>query len=151
MLITSHENKIQKNLKKWVIFVIFTSLFIGVSAGFAKGVMEVGINIEFFIFISMLLGAIISAISYKFFHKNSKGTYNKEWMAKFGIVLGIFHFLAFASFQKAMTGNLAIVFTINSFSILIPIILSIIFYKDHFNKKKWFVIALSIISIILFI
>jgi hypothetical protein len=40
--------------------------------------MEVGINIEFFIFISMLLGAIISAISYKFFHKNSKGTYNKE-------------------------------------------------------------------------
>jgi hypothetical protein len=78
MLITSHENKIQKNLKKGVIFVIFTSLFIGISAGFAKGVMEVGVNIEFFIFISMLLGAIISAISYKFFHKNSKGNYNKQ-------------------------------------------------------------------------
>jgi uncharacterized membrane protein len=72
-------------------------------------------------------------------------------MVIFGFLIGIFHFLAFMTFQKALTGNLAVVFTINSFSILIPIILSIIFYKDHFNKKKAFVIALSIVSIILFI
>lgn len=151
MLITSNENKIQKNLKKGVLFVVFTSLFIGVSAAFSKWVMVEGANVELFIFLSMGLGALISGISYKFFHKNSKGSYNKDWMVKFGFLIGIFHFLAFTTFQKALTGNLAVVFTINSFSILIPIILSIIFYKDHFNKKKAFVIALSIISIILFI
>jgi multidrug transporter EmrE-like cation transporter len=151
MLITSHENKIQRNLKKWVIFVIFTSLFIGVSAAFSKGVMIEWANVELFIFLSMWLGSIISAISYKFFHKNSKGNYNKEWMLKFGFIIWIFHFLAFMTFQKALTWNLAVVFTINSFSILVPIILSVIYYKDHFNKKKAFVIALSIVSILLFI
>lgn len=151
MLITSHENKIQKNLKMWILFVLLTSLFAGFSSAFAKGVMVHDTNVEFFIFLSMSLGAIISAISYKFFHKNSKRSYNKQGMVKFWIIIGIFHFLAFITFQKALSWNLAIVFTINSFSILIPIILSIIFYKDHFNMKKAFVIALSIVSILLFI
>jgi uncharacterized membrane protein len=51
----------------------------------------------------------------------------------------------------AVTWNFAVAFTINSFSILIPIILSIIFYWEHFNLKKWMVIVLSIVSILLFI
>jgi multidrug transporter EmrE-like cation transporter len=63
----------------------------------------------------------------------------------------VFHYTSFYCFTRALEGNLAVVFTINSFAILIPIILSIIFYKDHFNFKKAFVIALSIVSIILFI
>jgi uncharacterized membrane protein len=50
-----------------------------------------------------------------------------------------------------MEWNLAIVSTITSFSILIPIVLSVIFYKEKMTYKKAFVIFLSIISIILFI
>ena len=59
--------------------------------------------------------------------------------------------MSFLTFTKAVEWNLAIVYTINSFSILVPIILSVIFYKEEMTYKKAFVIFLSVISMLLFI
>jgi len=62
---------------------------------------------------------------------------------------GILYFFAWYFFVQAMEWNLAIVFSINSFSFLIPIILSIYFYKEHFDLKKWLAILFTIFSIYL--
>jgi multidrug transporter EmrE-like cation transporter len=109
-----------------------------------------------FVFVSAIAGILTSWLSYKWFKKqhNKKGIdekYTTKNIYSFAFVLGFFNITSFYAFAKAMEGNLAVAFTINSFSILIPIILSIIFYKDHFDMKKGFVIALSIVSILLFI
>jgi drug/metabolite transporter (DMT)-like permease len=151
MLITSHEEKRQTNLKLWVSLMLLTSLFAWVSAYFAKWAMVSEVDVPFYLFISMTIGTFISWFSYKFVHKTNWKNYKKDGILKFSLILGVMHFLSFSTFQHALSWNLAIVFTINSFSILIPIILSIIFYKEHFNMKKAFVILLSIVSVILFI
>lgn len=151
MLITNNERKIQKNLKRWVIFLILTAFIIMITNGSAKEVMVQNLNVNFFIFCTSFMWMIMSFSSYKLLHKNNKKNYKTDKIVLIGIILWVVHYLTFATFQRSLVWNLAIVFTINSFSMLIPIILSIIFYKEHFNIKKWFVIALSIASIIMFI
>lgn len=151
-LISAHENKRQVNLKRGIIFLVFTVLLTLVSTTILKEIQVKDFNIPMFVFLTSFIGIAISYIKYRY----SKGretmeNYETKWLIYFSVLLGIMHFLAFVTFILALSGNLAVVFTINSFGILIPIVLSIIFYKDHFNMNKGFVIALSIVSIILFL
>ena len=48
-------------------------------------------------------------------------------------------------------GNVAIVYKIISYSLFIPIILSIIFYKEKVTPKKMIAFLLTILSIALFL
>ena len=116
-----------------------------------KELMVKSLNISLYLFIGSVFGLIFSIISYKFITNKRKKKYNKIGLLKVSLVSWFLHLASFVSFNLALAWNFAVVFTVSSFSILIPIILSIIFYKDHFNLKKWLVIVLSIISIILFI
>lgn len=61
---------------------------------------------------------------------------------------GIFQFLGFYAFLKAFElGTLSIVFTINSLYIVIPIVLSVWWYKEHFNLRKGAAVVLSILAL----
>ena len=151
LLITSSEKKRQKNLSLGLTFIIITSILTALSGSMWKEMMLENLNIWLYLFIGSVFGLIFSMISYKFFTNKKKKKYNKQWLLKLSIISWLLHLVSFISFSLALEWNFAVVFTISSFSILIPIILSIIFYKDHFNTKKWLIIALSIISIILFI
>jgi drug/metabolite transporter (DMT)-like permease len=151
MLLTKNENKIQKNLKLWVFFVILTSFYASISNWFNKSIYDFDLNIDLFVVFSLIIWTIISAISYKFFDKKTKKIYSKKGIYKFWIFLGLMHYFSFYTFTLAVEWNLAIAYTINSFSILIPIILSVIFYKEEMTYKKAFVIFLSIISMLLFL
>lgn len=150
LLISSSEKKRQKNLFLWLLFLVFATVLTSIWAAVNKEVMLNQYNISVYIFIVFTIQVIISIWKYKIW-KMKKIKYNKEWIIKFWILSWILSILAKIVFIKMLEWNLAVAFTINSFSILIPIVLSIIFYKDHFDFKKWLVIALSIISIILFI
>jgi drug/metabolite transporter (DMT)-like permease len=156
LLISTHEKKRQVNLKRGLIFLVYSSLLVLVSTLMIKQASVLLLDLQLFVFVSAIAGLIVSWVSYKTIQKQHK----KKWIDKkystkniysFAVILGFFNVISFYTFAKALEGNLAIAFTINSFSILIPIILSIIFYKDHFNMKKAFVIGLSIVSILLFI
>ena len=151
LLITSSENKRQKNLYLWIIFILITSVLTAFSGSMWKEIMVENLNIWLYLFIWSVFGLIFSIISYKFITNKNKNKYNKKWLLKISLISWILHLLSFISFSLALVWNFAVVFTIASFSILIPIILSIIFYKDHFDFKKGLVIILSIISIIMFI
>lgn len=151
MLLTKSENKIQKNLKLWIFFVLLTSFFSSISNWFNKSIYDFNLNIDLFIVFSLIIWTIISFISYKYFDKKTKKNYSKKWIYTFWILLWIMHFFSFYTFTLAVEWNLAIAYTINSFSILIPIILSVIFYKEEMTYKKAFVIFLSVISMLLFI
>jgi uncharacterized membrane protein len=150
MLITNSENKRQKNLYLWVVFILITSVLTAISSWISKEFMLQSYNIVIFLFVWSIFWLIFSIFSYYYFNSKKK-KYNNVWIWKFSIICWVLHAIWYACFTLALTWNLAVVFTISSFSILIPIILSIIFYKDHFDLKKWLIIILSIISIILFI
>ncbi len=149
MLITKSENKVQKNLKLGILFIFFTSILAAISSIFPKQAYVLSMNMDLFTFFMLLFWTFISGISYFFIEK--KKVIIDKWMIKFWTLFGILYFWALMTFNLAMEWNLAVVITINSFSILIPIILSVIFYKEEMTYKKAFVIFLSIVSVILFI
>lgn len=152
MLITVHENTRQKNLKKGILLLVLTALLTIVSLISLKQIHILHLDVSLFLFLSMTQGYFISVFSHHMLKKKHKyKKYNTKNMVKFGVCMGLFQYISFYCFTQALSWNLAIVFTINSFAILIPIILSVIFYKEHFNMKKAFVIALSVVSILLFI
>ena len=154
LLITKEENRIQKNLKMWLLFILLTSVLSSISTLFPKIVNINEYDIDLFIFLVLLSWILVSFASYKFFYKKNMQTkkiYSKEWLYSFWILLWVLQFLFFYTIIHALKWNLAIVMTINSFSILIPIILSVIIYKEKMTYKKALVIALSILSVILFI
>ncbi len=151
LLITKSENKLQSNLKLGLIFMIFTSILGATSAVFPKEAFNQNINMDVFTFFMFLFGTIITFISYFFLERWKKKVTLSKKILIFWFILWILYFVAVLTFNLAMEWNLAVVMTINSFSILIPIILSVIFYKEEMTKKKAFVIFLSIVSVILFI
>jgi multidrug transporter EmrE-like cation transporter len=152
LLISAHENKRQIYMKRWIIFLVITVLLTLVSTSMLKQMQIQNLNVPLFVFLTSLIGVPVSYIKYKYSSKKIWWQkYKTKWLLAFSFWVGLLHLLSFVTFLLALTGNLAVVFTINSFWILIPIVLSIIFYKDHFNLKKAIVIALSIISILLFL
>ncbi len=151
LLVTKTENKVQKNLRLGLLFVFLTSLVASIASIIQKYVNENWFNIDLFLLASLWFWVIIAFSSYKIGQKKSKKIYSKKGVYKFWIILWILQLFWFYSFLHALSWNLAIAVTINSFSILIPIILSVIFYKEEMTKKKAFVIFLSIVSVILFI
>jgi len=150
MLISKTESKRQKNLILGLIFMLFTAIAGAISPIFVKLSNTWGFDVMTYIFLVFLMWVWFSFTWYVN-EKRKKKISNQTWMVKFGLIIWLFHFLSFYAFTKSFEGNMAIAFTINSFAILIPIILSIIFYWEHFNLKKGIVITLSIISIMLFI
>lgn len=150
MLITKKENIIQKNLFIWIIFILVTVLLTSVWMVMPKIIQVQELDINSFMFCAFWIWIIITWLLL-FHERKMLQKKHKKWSLYFWVFFCSFHFWSMYFFTHALVWNLAIVFTINSFSILIPIILSIIFYKEHFNLKKWLVIALSIISILLFI
>lgn len=151
LLITKSEVKRQKNLFLWLVLMFITSLISTIPPIFVKLSNNAGYDTMTYIFLSFLMWVVFSYFGYVYEKKKLKKPMNQKGVYKFGIIIWFFHFITFYAFVKAFEGNIAIAFTINSFAILIPIVLSIFFYGEHFNFKKAFVVFLSIISIFLFI
>lgn len=153
LLITTTENMIQKNLRRGILYLLVTVFFSSLGTIPMKYIATHGYDQGYFVLLGAVFGIAISSLSFRYFEK-AEGVERNHTMIeylRFGVIVGFLNIGGAITFVNAMTGNLAVVFTINSFSILIPIILSIWFYKEHFSVKKGLVIVLSIVSIILFI
>lgn len=150
MLISRAESQRQKNLIQGLVFMLLTAGVSAIAPIFVKLANNHGYDTMTYVFLSFFMGIWFSYIGYKL-ETRKKIVRNYEGVWKFALIIWALHFATFYSYTKAFEGNIAIAFTINSFAILIPIILSIIFYNEHFNFKKGVVIVLSIISILLFI
>ncbi|MCD5380574.1 EamA family transporter, partial [Candidatus Gracilibacteria bacterium] len=144
LLINKVENTLQSNLKLGIVFIIITTITAGLGSFLTKILTIKSLDLDLFIFLGYSFGVVISSLNYKFLQKKTIKQYSQEGVYKFGIILGIITLLGHYTYVYSLTGNLAIAVTINSFSILIPIILSVIFYKEEMTIKKAFVIFLSI-------
>lgn len=145
LLVSKSENNIQTNLRKGLLYLVIGTVFGVVSSSTAKIVTISDLNIFGYIFLSFLIGGTISLIYYK--HTQRQAAESSDRLRRVGIVSGVMLFLSVYFFIKSTTGNLAIAYTINSFSILVPIILSIFIYNEHFNLKKGVVIAVTLLSL----
>ena len=154
LLINKSENLRQTNLQKGIILITISGLLSAVAFAMNKEGTELFTSVILYVAIVQGFVAIIGAILYKNRKPNKLHAdiriYDPK-LLKLVLFGGVIQFISFASAMLALTfgGALAIVYTIQSLYIIIPIILSVIFFSEHWNAKKVFVIGLSILAIVL--
>ena len=130
----------------------FLATFTSIGATLApKYVIDLNqeINIFVFILIANLFTTVLAF--FRINYQKQPVTYQAKREASVtGIWLGISSFAGFATFLKAIeSGPLSIVAAVSSLYILIPIVLSVIFFKEVFRTRSQIAVILSILGIIL--
>ncbi len=156
LLITKAENGRQMNLKAGLVLVLVTALTSASAAALNKVVIDAGITVLVGLFYSSL-GVFVGTVFTIIFKQGLKATYrhiesdSDTTLIFYGSVRAVFIALGFGLvlYAYAQGGTLAVVQTINSMYILIPIVLSIIFYKEHWNLQKAVAIILSVLALAL--
>ena len=156
LLITKAENGRQNNLKAGLLFIVLTALTSASAAALNKFVIDSGVTVLvglFYASLGVFLGTILTIIFKKGLRYTLKHirTDSSPQLILYGSLRAIFICLSMGFILYAYTANgtLAIVQTIHSMYILIPIILSIIFYSEHWNLQKAVAIILSVLSLAL--
>jgi drug/metabolite transporter (DMT)-like permease len=156
LLINKSENRRQNNLKAGLIMIILTALFSATSSALSKFSIDAEINVFTGLFYSsfgVLIGTACTivykkGIGYLLKHLPTDSTGKLIAYAALRALLINVSF-GFILYAYASGGTLGIVQTVHSMYILIPIVLSIIFYNEHWNFQKAVAITLSVLSLAL--
>jgi drug/metabolite transporter (DMT)-like permease len=155
MLINRVENGRQNNLLLGLLFVILISLTSSVAAALNKFAIDLAMPVAvtlWFASVGVALGSVFAIMlksAGKFNVRELINALDKGLVVYSGtravlicVSLGLILF-------AYVDGDLGVVQTIHSMYILIPIILSIIFYNEHWNIQKVLAIILSIAALAL--
>jgi drug/metabolite transporter (DMT)-like permease len=156
MLITPSEHRRQNNLLFGLVFIGFTALFAASgSALSAFAIRAVGDVLSVLITMSfgIVLGSLVADLYLGGFSrvKTLFAPKNETTFIVLAILRSIFISVAVGLiiFAYGNGGSVGVVHTINSMYILIPIVLSIIFYGEHWNLQKVVAIILSVAALAL--
>lgn len=153
LLISKSEDGRQVNLKKGLFWLALTVIIGGLSIGIWKHGADIAPNTWMYVFAAeatMIPIAFVTLFRKHYGHLGAKFIEaTKPNFIKMLLVAAVVHAIAGATFIFALKngGALGIAYTINSLYILIPIILSIIFYNEHWNVRKVIAIILSVVAI----
>ena len=155
LLVSKSEKGRQSNLTKGLWLLVLCSVFTAASTAVGKAGADLFVNLLMFVgwtnFFSFLFGMGLFGFTQR--KKSIKQPIAESANMQVFILVcisGIFQFLTtlFLTLGYAH-GTLGLVYTINSLYILIPIVLSILFYKEHWNARKAIAIILSILALTL--
>lgn len=154
LLISHSEKHRQNNLVKGLWFVLFSAFFTAVAGSMNKVVADNGLNAYLFIFITVLFGITYCALQYWYNHRKENviaqsKAHTSTPMLGLAVLSGLFQYLGFITYILSLEygASLGIAYTINSLYILIPIVLAIIFFNEHWNTRKIFAIIVSILAL----
>ena len=154
LLIHKNEKDRQGNLWRGVLFLLFALLFSLIAATVTKAGADSTASLWLFMTAMGFSGAIFALVPFIQPKLRQKIRTEKLLNTKtvlLGVALGLIEVVLTYTFILALAGgSLAIVYTINSFYILIPIVLSVWFYQEHMNLRKGFAIGLSILAVVFF-
>ena len=153
LLITKAENQRQNNLKKGLLFLLCATAAGSIAMTLHKSGVDLTLNLWLIMLLnqaSVFAGSVIFLCAWhkqsvlKVMQKNTNYS-----LIKLSIILGLFGAGSTLATYNAFAngGPLGIVYTISSIYILIPIVLSIIIYKEHWNAQKVIAIVVSILAL----
>ncbi len=156
MLITKSENGRQNNLISGLLLVLMTGIFSAGGAFLYKLASDAGmatVAILLYSSTGLLIGSLLTMwyksgiknIKLRIFENTSVGLLIAASMRATLITLAFVCTL----FAFKSNGPFAVVMTIQSMYILIPIVLAIIFYNEHWNAQKVAAILLSVAALAL--
>ena len=153
LLITKAENSRQYNLRKGLWWLLLSVVIGGIGVAFWKNGADIAPNPWMFILSTELFMIPIAYSALLTKHRNclrkKLSVVKTRKFVNMLVVSSIANAVAGAVFVFAVTtgGALGIVYTINSLYILIPIVLSIAIYNEHWNAQKILAILLSIVAL----
>ncbi len=148
LLINNKEKTRQKNLFLGIILLIVSTFTGTITHFFTKTSLAFGQD-GFFLCLAVgqFVGFLVSYILYIYENSHFKIIFTKKDL-KYGTMTAFLGSLAIFAISKAiMTGPISIVYTIHAHYILIPILLSVFFYKEHIDTKKVLAVLLSMSAI----
>jgi len=155
LLVSRAEKSRQNNLTLGLILIVICAVTSAIAAGLQKFATEIQ---SFPLWIVSLISLGILASSLTQYLIKHRGELASSFISQYspGVLYVALLRTVFAGggflltlFAFVYGGSLGIVYTINSLYILLPIILAIIFYGEHWNFRKACAIILSVIALIL--
>ncbi|MFZ2886300.1 MAG: DMT family transporter [Minisyncoccia bacterium] len=150
VLISSAEHHRQTNLHRGLIFLVISTVLTSIGALFTKE----GVAYDETLLAIMVLGQFSgAATSLAIFFREKHVRAGKNFGItlsdlKLGLITSFFSFTGFYTFLKAASvGHIGLVYTIHAHYILVPIVLSIWWYREHIDKRKIAAVALSFLAI----
>ncbi|MDD2871337.1 MAG: EamA family transporter [Candidatus Gracilibacteria bacterium] len=137
-----------KNIKKGLIY-LFVGLLAAIISGLSVKYASIyKVNILLVVVYSLFFQTIGAYYLLKK-HSRTDQNFSFDKIKSVGIVTGLLNFIGFYSFTSAvnLSGSIGLIYVMQSLYIIIPIILSVIMYKEHFDFKKFIAILLTITSI----
>lgn len=152
LLLHKSEKSRQNNLQLGLIFMLVAIFFSIITVVAQKIVSDSGMSLWLFLMTAGYAGAVASVLVHLYRERDlSTNRLINPQLLLLGLVGGVLEVTISYTFMRALEGGqVAIVYTIVSFYLLIPIVLSVWFYQEHMNMRKAFAIGLSILAIIFF-
>lgn len=151
LLIDHLERGRQKDLVRGVRLAVIAAVCISAGQVFSKMVMATGTGP--FLYSSVAYAMTFAGIGMPWIYKHRGDSVRaSNWREMLGIsvLAGILQCLGFITLLYAFrSGPMSTTYAINSTYILIPIVLSIYYYGEHWNARKVIAIALSIGAVVL--
>lgn len=151
LLVSRGEKGRQKNLCRGFIILGICGLLTTVTVILSKFAIDRSIDVYFYLMIQMISGLGANILIGIMRREPVMIKHMTKQYLGYGAILGSFMFGFIVLYLLAIQdGLLSIVYTVQSFYILIPIVLAVIIYKEHMNVQKAIAIVLSILAIIFF-
>jgi drug/metabolite transporter (DMT)-like permease len=152
LLVSKVEQQRQKNLHRGIGFMVLSTVLTAVSIVMTKHTLSVGSQIFFFMFFSQAAAMGTSFIVFYFSTVRKNVASLVSHISREDVVIGglsaLFQFTSFTALLMALTqGNVSLVYTIQAHYILIPIFLSVWWYKEHLDLRKFIAVVVSCLAI----
>lgn len=149
LLISSTEHLRQNNLRRGLTLMITSTILTAIAMLLSKQGTGYDSDILFLLVMTQVAGTVSSAVI--FFRKKRGRTYFSHLDRRdivLGVTVAILGFLSYYTFLRALTtGYVSLVYVIHAHYILIPIILSVWWYKEHINFRKLAAVVVSSLAI----
>lgn len=150
LLISNTEHSRQKNLKLGLALVVISTLFTSVSMVMTKQGADLDAQVIFMMMVSQLGASVISLAIYLYQNKPSELLRATFFDINVGLVSGFFAFVSFYALLVAYNlGKISLVYTVHAHYILVPVFLSVWWYKEHIDMRKFAAVVLSCVTITL--
>ncbi len=150
LLISNVEHARQMNLRLGLNLLVVSTVLTSIAMIFSKYGTNADPNVLLLLLFTQAAG-MVSSLAVIAKQKRERGVYFAHLDKRdvmLSILIGILGFLSYYTFLNALTtGYVSLVYVIHAHYILIPIVLSVWWYKEHINLRKLIAVVVSCLAI----
>ena len=151
LLVSSSEHHRQRNLRLGLVLLVISTVLTSLTSPFMKASLNLDETLFFSMLVGQFTGTFASIVLYAYLKRKERQYFSLHARdIELGVITGFLQFVSFYAFLMALSmGYLSIVYVIHAHYILVPIILSVWWYREHINMRKFAAIVVSSAAITL--